>query len=137
MSSFIVSQECMNNIINGIYWDHKFKGMFGSSVLKKRGLDHESEDYQMLGDDLFNLNALAVGTRYSNEQELQTIYKFMWKDAHPNKFQVLKSLHCLHYQCSEDNADDTDLYKWLTELIQRYTDYIIYDLPEYDKATWD
>ncbi|MHA1476557.1 MAG: hypothetical protein ACTSPU_00005 [Promethearchaeota archaeon] len=43
MSSFIVSYEAMNNIINGLFWDHKFKVIHGHIFYKKLGLNKSEE----------------------------------------------------------------------------------------------
>lgn len=136
MSSFIVSQKCMNNIINGLFWNHDFKRLYGST-LERKGYSN-SKDFQRLGDDLYNLNALGTGTRYGDEKLLYTIQKFKWNSNSPvNKFQVLKSMHCLRYQCSEDEADEKELYKFLTELISYWESWIISEIPEYNKSEWD
>ena len=132
MSSFIVSQECMNNIINGLFWTHDFKHY--GNFLERHGYN-QSEDFQKLGDKLYALNHLAVASRYDEEKQ-ET--KFIWRSSPaPDKFQVLKSMHCLHYQCSEEKADRTKLYRFLTELINSWKDFIIATMSEYDKAKWD
>jgi hypothetical protein len=43
---------------------------------------------------------------------------------------------CLHYQCSEDIADETMTYKWLIELMGRMAESIVIHTPEYDRAKW-
>lgn len=133
MSSFIVSNGCMNNIINGLFWNHEFKRMY-NHTLESAGYS-ESKDFERLGNELFALNRLAVNSRYN---EIGLIQCFKWVDnSQVNKFQVLKSLHCLRYQCSEDTADETKAYNFLNKIIQQWTDFIIRDIPEYDKAKWD
>lgn len=133
MSSFIVSNECMNNVINGLFWNHEFRGMY-RHTLESAGYS-KSEDFERLADELFTLNRLAVNSRYN---EVGLIQCFKWIDnAQVNKFQVLKSLHCLRYQCSEDRADETKAFDFLNKIIGEWTDFIISSIPEYHKAKWD
>ena len=136
MSSFIVSQECMNNIISGLFWTHEFKN--SNSILKRNGYDCV-KDFQRLGDDLINLNARGTGQRYQDGKMLVTLYRFKWDDKHktPNKYQVLKSMECLLYQCSEGDTDETELYRFLSELIDCWMSFIIDKIPEYKAAKWD
>ena len=136
MSSFIVSQECMNNIINGLFWNQGFNERYRCTLEKGGYIRHS--DFQRLGDDLFNLNARGTGQRYNDKQMLKTIYKFKWKDdSRPDEYQVIKSMECLHYQCCEGDTDKTDLYKFLGRLIDLWKHYLISRIPAYEKARWD
>ena len=136
MSSFIVRQSCMNNIINGLYWNHEFKRLYGY-VLREKGYC-DDDDFQRLGDELYSLNSLGTGTRYNDSKLINAVIKFEWKVLpSDSKWQVLKSMRCLRYQCSEDKAVDSELYKLLDELIALWTEYLIDEIPEYEKAKWD
>ena len=111
MSSFIVSQECMNNIINGLFWNHEFKQLYGY-ILEKAGYT-TCKDFQRLGEELYSLNARGTGQRYNDNQMLYTLIKFDWKDnSSVNEWQVLMSIQCLRYQCCEGDTDEQELYKF-------------------------
>lgn len=138
MSSFIVSQRCMNNIINGLFWTHSFKNAYGS-LYKEQNLI-ESKDFEAFANKLWKLNQAAVTQRYSksDNSEYAKIDEFVWdNDSTPSKLQFLKSLDCLHYQCSEGTVPKRKLYKWLERVIRCLSNHIISSMPEYNKAEWD
>ena len=125
----------MNNIINGLFWNHEFKNMYGY-ILEKAGYK-ESDDFKRLAIELFNLNYDAVNYRYDEKNERDKVNSFVWVDKSGiNKFQVLKSMRCLHYQCSEGDITKSKLYKLLSKLIEVWTDFLINSIKEYDKAEW-
>lgn len=138
MSSFIVSQGCMNNIINGIYWNHKFKDFGGHALLEARDLN-KSQDFERLANDLFKLNQKAVNGRYpaTKGDSYSKVEAFKWESKTVSIFQTMKSLNCLIYQCSEGNVPNTKLYKWLEKVSDALTAHIVIDLPEYNNAKWD
>lgn len=136
MSSFIVSNECMNNIINGVFKNHEFKVQNGY-ILEKWGYITD-DDFQRLGDDLFALNARGTGQRYNDSKMLYTLHKFKWdKRKHVNPWQVLKSMRCLRYQCCEGDTDQQKLFEFLDELISSWQDFLISNIKEYKEAKWD
>lgn len=137
MSSNIVSQETMNNIINGLYWDHEFKRTNGMN-LSLAGL-REAKDFQALGDDLYSLNARGTGQTHNREEMLyRPAPKFEWVDEKPsNPWQVLKSLHCLRYQCAEGDNELIAIYQLLEKIIQWWTYYCISTVQEYKDAKWN
>lgn len=134
MSSFIVSHECMNNIINGLFWNVDFKNRH-RHILVDAGYK-ESKDFKKLAKELYNLNYDAVDGRYDEKNERESVKSFEWVDKDVDKFQVLKSMHCLRYQCSEGNVPETKLYKLLSELIEAWESFIIHSMPEYESAEW-
>jgi hypothetical protein len=138
MSSFIVSEKTMNNIIYNLFWDHNFKNSYGS-LLERNGYKTE-EDFNRLYTEFYIMNRNAIIQRY-NEKEgsdyIKLPEKINWDNGTLNKFQCLKDMKCLRYQCSEGNVPDTRLYKFLEELIEAYMSYIIEELPQYNNASWD
>lgn len=101
MSSFMVSSNCMSNIINGLFWNHNFKNL-NSSIYSEQKLN-QSNDFKKLAKRLFLLNQAALMYRYDDKpnSDYFKIPKFIWKDKEVSVYQVLKSLECLRYQCSE------------------------------------
>jgi len=138
MSAFIISNQTMLDIINGLYWSHDFKRQsFVCSALKGvLGFELENEeDCIKLANELIKLNAEAVNHRYNETTEAVI---FEWNsDVKPNIYQFLKSVECLIYQCSEGNTPNTDLYKWLERLSDSIKDFIIKDADDYKKARWN
>lgn len=137
MSSFIVSNKCMKHIIYNLFWNHDFKRL--CSVLERNGYK-QSEDYDRLAIELYQMNREAVKQRYSEPSDSDYIKipdVFNWDGDKLNKYQCLKSMKCLRYQCSEGNVPKTKLFKLLDAIINCWTSYIIDEIPEYNKAGWD
>lgn len=137
MSAFIVSKKCMKHIIYNLFWDHEFKRLH--FILERNGYT-ESEDFDRLAIDLYQMNRDAVKQRYDEPEDSDYIKIpdcLNWDGEKLNKYQCLKSMRCLRYQCSEGNVPETKLYKMLDKLIEVWTNYIIDDIPEYNKAEWD
>lgn len=92
------------------------------------------ECLQKLGNDLFVLNTDAVNHRYD---ERDSPVGFFWmRNSLFNRFQALKSMQCLKYQCSKGDYHKTKLFKLLGELISRLSEHIVSSLPEYEEAEW-
>lgn len=126
----------MNNIVNGLFWNHRFKDMYGS-LLRKMNLN-EADDYEELGNKLFELNGDAVTQRYPEDHsDYVQVHRFKWVDQPVKTIQFLKSVQCLIYQCSEGDVPETELYKWLTDLENCLKSFVIEQyIPEYHKAEW-
>lgn len=135
MSSYIVNQQCMRNIIDGLFLNNQFRLYYGNT-LKKAGYDYTAKDFERLGNDLYALNTLAVSTRYDEAID-PTIFEWGESKLNINQFQVLKSMECLQYQCSQDKIYDTPLFQLLKELIGAWQSLIISSMAEYQKAVWD
>lgn len=107
--------------------------MSGAFMWKGIYLD-DPDHLKELGDELFALNADAVSQRYEEPAE-KIEYRFEW--AACNKYQALKSLSCLLYQCSEGDVPNRALYKALEDCKSALMYEIIARLPEYESAKWD
>lgn len=139
MSSFIVEKKTINRIVTFLDWHgseyrNDILGSQLNRVLKEHNIILKKEkDCEKLANSLLLLNKLAVAERY-NETNILTLMKF--KDTKSNIYQVLKSLHCLIYQCSEGEVPEQPLFKMLDEIIEIIESNIIHELPEYNKASW-
>ena len=136
----MISNEGMNNIINGLYWNHEFKDM-NSYVYNDIEIDeHKEEDFKRLAKKLFKLNQFALFERYPQEKKKPTDYikipPFKWKDNTINEYQFLMSVSCLIYQCSEGKAINKKLYKLLKLLEHAILKHIVCRQEEYNKAKW-
>ena len=137
MSAFIVSERTMKDIIYNLFWNHEFKNQ--TSILDRYGYK-TSEDFDRLAIELYKMNREAVKQRYNEADDSDYIKipeKLNWDGGKIDKFQALKSMRCLIYQCAEGNVPKTKLFKFLEELIESWTWYIINAMPEYEKARWD
>jgi hypothetical protein len=88
---------------------------------------------------MFQLNIDAVNARYGiGEAEKFRELSYHYKLALPVPLaQVLKSLQCWLYQCSEGTIPGTGLYKLFDTDVQMYLmSKIIDTLPEYQRAKW-
>jgi hypothetical protein len=137
VSSFIVEEETINRIVTFLY-DHFLKTDILSSmtkaVLKEYDISVESiPECTFLANAFLYMNKLAVDDRYS-ENNLLSALKF--KRIESNEIQVLKSMQCLQYQCSEGDVPKLPMYKCLNRLIGVLESHIISELPEYNQATW-
>lgn len=136
MSSFIVEPICINRIVTWLDTAGK-RSIYSSNVqrlLDKYGLVlEELEDLDRLVNSLNRLNREAVNDRYKEQEAVQL---FKYNASFAKDIQVLKSLQCLHYQCSEGDVVKTLLYKFLEELEQIIKSKIIDELPEYKAASW-
>lgn len=145
MSAFIVSEQCMKNIIYNLFWDHTFKdrnSIFTYNDYRKIDT-YEHKDFHKLAEELYKMNQEAVKQRYPDDTSdyinIPDCEKIDWtgNGTKLDKFQALKSMHCLIYQCSEGNIPETKLYKFLSDLVHCWESYIINEMPEYEKAEWD
>lgn len=137
MSSFIVSKECMQDIIYNLYWNHEFNEWY--RVLKNHGYT-ESKDFDRLYQEFYIMNRNAVIQRYNEKEDSEYIKlpeNINWDGGKQDKLQALKSMKCLRYQCSEGNVPESKTFKLLEEIINAWEDYIIEKIPEYEIARWD
>ena len=130
MSAFLVTEKTLYNCMKAIT-----KAQY--SALYK-DIDGSQKKFKIIFMALNSLNSLALKVRYNEEPSPG--YKFCsikYTEASSCKIQLLKSLNCFIYQCSEGSVIKTGLYKKLLEVKSDLQDLIIRDLPEYEKAVWD
>ena len=134
MSSFIVENKTINRILTHLYYlpSDNVRRSFIYSQLKGRGFDLEDKDtdkvFTRLGQAMLKMNYDAVNYRYDGKAEAE---QFTFKDEKAKLTQVLKSLQCFIYQCSEGSIPRRRLFKTLkdceaslmTEIIETQTDY--------------
>ena len=134
MSSFMVEDKTINRILTFLFW--KGKTIYFDSELEKLGITEE-EHFNKLGGLMKALNRYAFNYRYNENNNLKQELSFKWIEEETDIFQVLKSVSCLVYQCSEGNTEKKNLFKFLVKLENALKDKIIDDLPEYKKAEWN
>ena len=97
-------------------------------------------------EKLYNLNLSAVNSRYCEaDSAIDTYtdcqlwtkpnYKFHWI-CEANHYQMLKTLQCFIYQCSEDINRNNPILAGLEQLEQSIKNLIISSLDLYNEAKW-
>ncbi len=140
MSAFVVEHTTINCVLQWLKtdrdaeWDRKYMARAAELDL------NDPEFYQKLGMSMHMLNVQAVNERYRENQSPDVSYRFLepaiMPTHNPSRIQVLKSLRCLIYQCSEGSVPETDLYRALDKLAGSIALDIVRDLPAYDEAEW-
>lgn len=137
MSAFIVDFKSINKIVTWIDRSISNNDILSSEVrelLKKNNITlGYQKDLQFLANAFYFLNKIAVDTRY-DENTLIQVMRYNKEEA--TDIQVLKSLHCLCYQCSEGEVPSMKLFKVIEKLIRILERHIINELPEYKNAEW-
>lgn len=102
------------------------------------------ESLKDLGKKLLELNIRAFKDRYEDRQVQEDgiavdeeEFELDRNAGHCSKMQLLKSLQCLMYQCSEGDIPESSLlYKRMEEAENRLMQEIIDELPEWKTAKW-
>lgn len=132
MSAFEVSNKTMQKVIWGI--KTVCRESFHSP--EKLGISdiYDYKQWNDLGKRLFEMNIEAVNQRY--EEKNNTKVFFIYNQPECTKFEALKAMECLLYQCSEGNVIETPLYKELDLYVNLMQKNIIKEMPEYENAEW-
>lgn len=134
MSAFIVQDKTINRVATYLVSDRE-AAWVKKQLQEKCGIN---ESLDLIGIAMFNLNVAAVNGRYGADQAGQfrpLNYCAGYQLA--SRVQVLKSLRCWLYQCTEGTVPETDLYKIMEEYAKQLAYEIIARLPEYASAEWD
>lgn len=131
MSSFIVSEDCMNTIINGI----KNYPPYHSTLRHK--------DASELAKELYTFNAAAFTRRYAHKLDNTTLNScipdYTFKQGNHSQQAVYKAVQCFLYQCAEFNETPQE-YKVLEDELNAFLAHISYDiiseLEYYKLAPW-
>jgi hypothetical protein len=124
MSAFIISNETMNRIINGLY---ELKYLKPST----------DKNYIKLANKLYQLNREAILQRYEKDDDYAKPPEFVWEKQSVKAIDAVKAMHCLRYQCAEGDVPKKSLYRWLSRTIHYYQAKIVIELQEYEDAKWD
>lgn len=128
MSAFIVKCQTIDRILSFLFFSSK-------SLYLAEDYTNE-EKLTKIGRELLKMNIKAVNYRYSEKKEFSYAEKYSVTISPVSVFQALKSLKCLLYQCAEGNIPNTKLYREFREMEKRISDFIIYKLPDFEKAEW-
>lgn len=133
MSSFLVSNRCLNSILSLFYFENTTRAKLPA------GIDNTCEGLEELGRKLLDLNIDATCVRYSDKKYVKgkkDFLNFIMDVKQVSKIESAKALHCLRYQCSEGSIERKKLYKWLTLVVNQVDAEIVSELPKYVSAPW-
>ena len=138
MSAFMVEDETINKVVTWLKREVS-TNHFPLTVAFKHHIDLTSDQWEeKLANAMFQLNGDGVNARYGEgEVEQFRPLNFTYKpEPYVSNVQVLKSLQCWMYQCSEGDVPQTTLYQFFAEVESYLAVHIVMDLPEYDQAKW-
>lgn len=131
MSSFFVSKATIDACVTAINHNAAYHRDHGK-------LYATSND--TLGKELWAMNNDALWARYPDKDDLandEVIAGYKYKTTFPTMIQMLRSVQCLIYQCSEGNIPERETFKSLERVEGLLKDRIISDLPAYKATKWD
>ena len=139
MSAFMVEDKTINSVVTWLKREVQRNHFALSFLAREYGVDLESAGWDAkLAQAMFQLNCDGVNARYGKgEAEKFRPLNFTYKPEIPYSLvQVLKSLQCWKYQCSEGEVPETKLYQFFEEVEHHVALKIVMNLPAYDKAKW-
>ena len=139
MSAFIVEDTTINRVVTWLKREVQCSRFTLDWLAREYNVDLTSDNWdEKLAQAMFQLNCDGVNARYG-EGEAETFrpLHFTYQpEIQYSPVQVLKSLQCWHYQCSEGDVPKTKLYQFFEEVEHHVALKIVMSLPEYDKAKW-
>jgi hypothetical protein len=145
MSSFLVKDCSINKIVTFFVkcsYDNELYNSLINNKLKDNGYnlnynqnDDNNPDAQRLIINMKGLNISAINYRYNEDVEKYDIIFNEIKEN--NELQILKTLQCFLYQCSEGNIPETKLFIMLKEIEEILKNKVIDKLDDYKKAKWE
>jgi len=135
----MVADETINRVVEWLYWEVAKSQSIKDKLEQVSDIDTSGYGWsETLGKAMFNLNIAGVNARYGDgEAGKFRELNYHYKPAHGSPIQVLKSLQCWLYQCSEGDVVNRPLFKFFQDEVEPHLmSSIIADLPEYTQATW-
>lgn len=149
MSAFYVGRESLSMLTDIIvrYQNGGFNSFgftFPNELMDwfrgEQGWQRENEVFNQLRQ----MNVDALKARYEDYEEMIDDLGYeeghdIWQPRNGVQFwhyQLLKSLQCYIYQCSEGMVPESSLYKGIDELIISLALFIAHNQPEYEEAKW-
>jgi hypothetical protein len=139
MSAYMVNDETINRVVYWLYWEVMNYQWLRDKLEKVSGIDTTTYAWSAaLGKAMFDLNIAGVNDRYKGgEAGKFRPLDYHYTPAYGSPVQVLKSLQCWLYQCTEGDVVTKPLYKFFQDTVEPYImSRIIADLPEYRAAEW-
>jgi hypothetical protein len=139
MSAYLVANETINRVVYWLYFEVAKSQWLREKLEKTSGVDTSAYEWaEVLGKTMFQLNIDGVNARYGDGEAKQfRNLNYHYQPAHGSAIQVLKSLQCWLYQCTEGEVVKNPLYKFFQGIAQPHLmSSIICDLSEYRTAEW-
>ena len=139
MSAFMVEDTTINRVVTWLKREGAPSRFTLDRLARKYCVDLASDQWdEKLARAMFQLNCDGVNARYGEGEAgkfrpLNFTYK---PEGDTFLVQVLKSLQCWKYQCSEGDVPETKLYQFFEEVEHHLALQIVIGLPAYDKAKW-
>src|SRR2546430_15913406 len=137
MSAFMVEDTTINSVVTWLKREVAPSRFTLDKLAREYDVDLTSDRWEeTLAQAMFQLNCDGVNARYGEgEAEKFRPLNFTYKpEGDTFLVQVLKSLQCFLYQCSEGDVPDTKLYQFLEEVEHHLAVQIVMRLPAYDQA---
>lgn len=138
MSAYVVSDETINKVVSLLYCKRN-ESYWPAREIKESYVLEGRRGFEVLAQDMFNLNVEAVEQRYGEGEarEFRPLdFKFQVV-APGSTLSTLKALQCWLYQCSEGDVPEVSpLYKMMTEFSHLLAMEIVQNLPAYEAANW-
>jgi hypothetical protein len=128
MSAWLVGKETLASIASGLCNLNHYNQF-------AKALPEDEVRKLVLSWNAANIEALKQ--RYGDENKPVKLPKTL--PAAPSAVQLVKSLQCLSYQCSEGNVGEgcfVEEIKALRGTIMELCEMIVQNLPEYNTAVW-
>jgi hypothetical protein len=139
MSAFMVEDGTINRVVTWLSWEVTRSLWLKRKVEETLHLDTSKSNWEeILGLAMFQLNIDGVNDRYG-EGEAQKFrnLNYCYAPATVSEIQVLKSLQCWLYQCTEGEVVKKPLYQFFDTMVEkRLMSNIISSLAEYRRARW-
>jgi hypothetical protein len=139
MSAFMVEDGTINRVITWLSWEVTRSLWLKRKVEEALHLDTTTRNWEeILGHAMFELNIDGVNDRYG-EGEAQKFRKlnYHYSPATVSEIQVLKSLQCWLYQCTEGEVVKKPLFVFFDTVVEKHLmSNIISALAEYKHAKW-
>jgi hypothetical protein len=138
MSAFLVGKQTIDRILSFVSFECRKSEFFKRQLTKDLHVDFSDYSWRdKLGQKMWELNQLALGYRYGEEEEALR-YSFFDVSASVSRIQMFKSLKCWLYQCAEGEIPEKSiLYKVFSREVALYLALrIVEETPDYDKAEW-
>lgn len=145
MSSFIIKDESINKLINFFISCAYSKEEYKPGITRQinnygYNLEYDENDKNPdannLGQRMKVLNKKAWNHAYKKVGSFD-LFKQDLDINEKDLIQILKSLQCFIYQCSEGDMIKDKLYLMLRDIERILINYIISHLEEYKKAKWE
>lgn len=140
MSSFLVSDSCINKIVSYL---NRRADRFQWAFRNADGIDlSNSDDLAKLAGQLFQLNCDALDARYGRGTAARDTEgrpaEFPFQFTPTTSVAALKAIQCWSYQCSEGDIDQRPLFRVMQDVRLALAEDIVkeYAAKDYEVAAW-